>query len=76
MMGITKTQLDLLDYIESHIGMWGFAPTIVEMKYAMDVKSTSNIHRMVRALEERGRIRRLPNRARAIEIIPQAAASS
>ncbi len=62
---LTKKQHELLQFISRHIGQNGVSPSFDEMKDALDLKSKSGIHRLINALEERGFIRRLPNRARA-----------
>lgn len=69
MMGLTHKQRELLDYIGSCMAQDGICPTYEEMKWAMGLKSKSGIHRLIDALEERGFIQRIPNRARAIEIL-------
>ena len=56
-------------FIHERIRETGVPPSFDEMKDALDLKSKSGIHRLITALEERGFIRRLPNRARAIEVI-------
>ena len=66
---LTKKQLELLTFLKNHLNKNDVAPSFDEMKDALNLKSKSGIHRLVSALEERGFIRRLPNRARAIEII-------
>ena len=66
---LTRKQLELLTYIESYLRKYGAAPSFEEMKAALGLKSKSGIHRLVSALEERGFIRRLPHRARALEIL-------
>ena len=66
---LTRKQRDLLDIISEGIAREGVPPSYEEMKKALGVSSKSGIHRHVIALEERGFIRRLPNRARAIEIL-------
>lgn len=66
---LTNRQRDLLGYIEAHIFRTGLAPTFSEMREAMSLKSKSGIHRLLEGLEHRGFIRRLPNRARALEIV-------
>ena len=66
---LTKKQLDLLDFINKRVARDGVPPSFDEMKEALDLKSKSGIHRLITALEERGFIRRLAHRARAIEII-------
>ncbi|MCJ2103590.1 transcriptional repressor LexA [Methylobacterium sp. E-046] len=66
---LTRKQLDLLRFIQNRMQECGVPPSFDEMKYALDLKSKSGIHRLITALEERGFLRRLPNRARAIEVI-------
>jgi repressor LexA len=74
MIGLTEHQRRLLDYLESFIAeSGGIAPTFTQMMVHMDMVSKSGVHRLLAALEERGAIRRIPHRARAIEIIPQRA---
>src|SRR5262249_45110119 len=70
-MGImlTRKQAELLRFIHERLKEAGVPPSFDEMKYALDLRSKSGIHRLITALEERGFIRRLPNRARAIEVI-------
>jgi repressor LexA len=65
---LTKKQLELLLFIDGHLKEQGTAPSFEEMKKAANLKSKSGIHRLVTALEERGFLRRLPHRARALEI--------
>lgn len=66
---LTAKQQQLLFYIKQHLDKGGISPSFEEMKDALDLKSKSGIHRLISALEERGFIRRLPNRARALEIL-------
>ncbi|GJE62299.1 transcriptional repressor LexA [Methylobacterium trifolii] len=66
---LTRKQLDLLRFIQQKMQEGGVPPSFDEMKDALDLKSKSGIHRLITALEERGFLRRLPNRARAIEVI-------
>jgi repressor LexA len=66
---LTKKQLELLRFIHERLTEHGVPPSFDEMKDALDLRSKSGIHRLITALEERGFIRRLPNRARAIEVI-------
>ncbi len=66
---LTKKQLELLTFLQNYLKKNDVPPSFDEMKDALNLKSKSGIHRLVSALEERGFIRRLPNRARAIEII-------
>ena len=66
---LTKKQLDLLDFIHKRVQRDGVPPSFDEMKEALDLKSKSGVHRLISALEERGFIRRLPNRARALEVL-------
>ena len=65
---LTKKQLQLLLFIDGHLKDNGTAPSFDEMKAAVNLKSKSGIHRLVSALEERGFLRRLPHRARALEV--------
>jgi repressor LexA len=66
---LTKKQLDLLEFIHTRLQATGVPPSFDEMKTALDLRSKSGIHRLITALEERGFIRRLPHRARAIEVV-------
>ena len=66
---LTRKQYELLVYIHERLKEAGVPPSFDEMKDALDLRSKSGIHRLITALEERGFIRRLPNRARAIEVI-------
>lgn len=66
---LTKKQLDLLKFINTRIQQDGVPPSFDEMKDALDLRSKSGIHRLITALEERGFIRRMAHRARAIEIV-------
>ncbi|CUH88721.1 LexA repressor [Phaeobacter sp. CECT 5382] len=66
---LTKKQLDLLEFIHRRLQQDGVPPSFDEMKVALDLRSKSGIHRLITALEERGFIRRLAHRARAIEIL-------
>jgi len=66
---LTAKQQQLLCYIKEHLDRGGVSPSFEEMKEALDLKSKSGIHRLISALEERGFIRRLANRARALEIV-------
>lgn len=66
---LTKKQLELLEFIHKRMQRDGVPPSFDEMKLALDLRSKSGIHRLITALEERGFIRRLAHRARAIEII-------
>jgi len=66
---LTAKQQQLLSYIKQHLDQGGVSPSFEEMKEALDLKSKSGIHRLISALEERGFIRRLANRARALEIV-------
>jgi len=65
---LTRKQHELLTYINERLAEGGVSPSFEEMKDALDLKSKSGVHRLISALEERGFIRRLPNRARALEI--------
>ncbi|MDO6730409.1 transcriptional repressor LexA [Marinovum sp. 2_MG-2023] len=66
---LTKKQLDLLEFINKRIQRDGVPPSFDEMKVALDLRSKSGIHRLITALEERGFIRRLAHKARALEIV-------
>ncbi len=66
---LTKKQRDLLEFIQTRLNRDGVPPSFDEMKEALDLRSKSGIHRLITALEERGFIRRLAHRARAIEIV-------
>ncbi|MGE4313618.1 MAG: transcriptional repressor LexA [Pseudobdellovibrionaceae bacterium] len=68
---LTKKQRDLLLFIQERMGSDGVAPSFDEMKDALDLKSKSGVHRLITGLVERGYLRRLPNRARALEVIRQ-----
>ncbi len=65
---LTRKQHELLCYIHERLAETGVSPSFEEMKDALDLKSKSGVHRLISALEERGFIRRLPNRARALEV--------
>ena len=66
---LTKKQHELLTFISAKLQETGFSPSFEEMKEALNLKSKSGIHRLITALEERGFIRRLPHRARALEVL-------
>ena len=66
---LTRKQFELLRFIHERLKETGVPPSFDEMKDALDLRSKSGIHRLITALEERGFIRRMPNRARAIEVI-------
>ena len=66
---LTKKQRDLLEFIHNRVQRDGVPPSFDEMKEALDLRSKSGIHRLITALEERGFIRRLAHRARALEIV-------
>ena len=66
---LTRKQHELLCYIHDRLAETGVSPSFEEMKDALDLKSKSGVHRLISALEERGFIRRLPNRARALEVL-------
>ena len=66
---LTKKQFDLLEFIHQRVQSVGVPPSFDEMKDALDLRSKSGIHRLITALEERGFIRRLAHRARALEIV-------
>src|SRR5215208_4855400 len=66
---LTRKQHELLMFIHERIKESGVPPSFDEMKDALDLRSKSGIHRLITALEERGFLRRMPNRARALEVI-------
>jgi repressor LexA len=66
---LTRKQAELLQFINERLKESGVPPSFDEMKDALDLRSKSGIHRLIKALEERGFIKRLPNRARAIEVL-------
>ncbi|SNX69136.1 repressor LexA [Cereibacter ovatus] len=66
---LTRKQMELLEFIKSRMDRDGVPPSFDEMKDALDLRSKSGIHRLITALEERGFIRRLAHRARALEIV-------
>src|SRR5687767_9040565 len=66
---LTAKQHELLTFIHDRLGRTGVSPSFDEMREALDLKSKSGVHRLISALEERKFIRRLPNRARALEIL-------
>ncbi|MFC3786250.1 repressor LexA [Sphingopyxis italica] len=72
---LTAKQHELLHFIQQRLDASGISPSFEEMKEALGLKSKSGIHRLISALEERGFLRRLPNRARALEVlkVPEAA---
>ncbi len=68
---LTRKQHELIRFIQERLEESGVSPSFEEMKEALDLKSKSGVHRLISALEERGFIRRLPNRARALEVLKQ-----
>ena len=66
---LTAKQRELLLFIDNRLKEAGISPSFDEMREALDLKSKSGVHRLISALEERGFIRRLPNRARALEVL-------
>jgi repressor LexA len=66
---LTRKQHELLTYIHGKLAETGVSPSFEEMKDALELKSKSGVHRLISALEERGFLRRLPNRARALEVV-------
>ena len=66
---LTAKQHELLLFIDKRLGETGISPSFDEMREALDLKSKSGVHRLISALEERGFIRRLANRARALEVV-------
>ena len=75
---LTAKQHELLRFIHDRLGKTGVSPSFDEMRVALDLKSKSGVHRLISALEERQFIRRLPNRARALEVVrmPEMTASA
>ena len=75
---LTAKQHELLNFIHERLAKTGVSPSFDEMREALDLKSKSGVHRLISALEERQFIRRLPNRARALEVVkmPEAAGSA
>lgn len=70
MIGLTRKQSELLAFIRER-NQTGVSPSFQEMNEAMGLRSKSGVHRLIIALEERGHIRRLPGRARALEVVEQ-----
>ena len=68
---LTRKQHELIRFIQTRLEETGVSPSFEEMKEALDLKSKSGVHRLISALEERGFIPRLPNRARALEVLRQ-----
>ncbi|MFZ9634048.1 MAG: transcriptional repressor LexA [Alphaproteobacteria bacterium] len=66
---LTRKQYELLVYVKRHLDTHGVSPSFDEMKDALALRSKSGIHRLITGLEERGFIRRLPHRARALEVV-------
>ena len=66
---LTVKQHELLSFINERLGATGVSPSFDEMREALELKSKSGVHRLISALEERQFIRRLPNRARALEVV-------
>lgn len=66
---LTRKQHELICFINDRLNETGVSPSFEEMKEALDLKSKSGVHRLISALEERGFLRRLPNRARALEVL-------
>ena len=66
---LTAKQHELIRFIQQRLEDTGISPSFEEMKEALDLKSKTGVHRLISALEERGFIRRLPNRARALEVV-------
>jgi repressor LexA len=75
---LTAKQHELLNFIHQRLSATGVSPSFDEMREALDLKSKSGVHRLISALEERQFIRRLPNRARALEVVkmPEVAAAA
>ena len=70
MIGLTHKQRDCLSFIQNYLDEHGSSPSFDNIKDALGLTSKSGVHRLLTALEERGRIRRLHDRARSIEVIP------
>ncbi len=68
---LTAKQHELIRFIQQRLEETGISPSFEEMKEALDLRSKSGVHRLISALEERGFLRRLPNRARALEVLKQ-----
>jgi len=66
---LTRKQHELLTFINRHLEQHGISPSFDEMKEALNLRSKSGIHRLITALEERGFLRRMPHRARALEVL-------
>lgn len=66
---ITKRQKELLDFIKAFTKKNGYCPSYEEMRVSLNLASRSGVHKLVESLEVRGKIKRLPNMARAIEVI-------
>ena len=66
---LTRKQHELICFIDDRLIETGVSPSFEEMKDALDLKSKSGVHRLISALEERGFLRRLPNRARALAVL-------
>lgn len=66
---LTRRQKQLLDFLRSHIKRRGYAPTLMEMSRHLGLGSVATVHKHLRQLEEKGAIRRLPNRSRALEVV-------
>src|SRR6185312_13134745 len=66
---LTRKQYELLMFINSHLQAHGVSPSFDEMKEALNLKSKSGIHRLITGLEERGFLKRLAHRARALEVV-------
>lgn len=76
MIGLTKQQLDCLNFIKAFLNEHGFAPSYQEINDAFGLHSKSSVYRLMRALCDRGYIRQLPNRARSLEVVDHAAAKA
>ena len=66
---LTRKQYELLMFVDKHLRETGISPSFDEMKDALGLRSKSGIHRLMTGLEERGFIRRLPHRARSLEVL-------
>ena len=68
---LTAKQKKLFDFIEAELSEKGISPSYDEMAVALELKSKSGVHRLVKALEQRGYIRQIPNHARSIVLVPE-----
>ncbi len=69
MTGLTKRQAELLKFLRAYMAEWGMSPSYEEMCAALGAASRARMNELVRALEERGYVTRIPNRARSIKLV-------